>query len=207
MATQLGCRTIKLFTYRGAPEEWSNDYWFTGAPPNTDAEWHAMFMALAALEKTVVDPATSIVEFYGYNDNALNAHHAYHEDLRVTGTPVVGTLPGPGQVMAGDQAGIVWWLTERLTKRGKPIYLRKYFHAGMTDASQLDKISPSTGNAYANLSTALAPGGSWAYGPVTAQGQLDTIQAHSFSQWVTTRTLRRRGKRPLPKPATGSALS
>ena len=107
-----------------------------------------------------------------------------------------GTFP-----QGGDSAAWIRWSTDQRTSKGKPIYLRSYFHPAYgegTAASTRDEINTSWATA------AQAYGDAWVAG--YADG--DAVMHHragphgvvgiaaSVSSFVTTRTLERRGKRP-----------
>jgi hypothetical protein len=54
-------RLDKSFSYRGAPERWSNKYHLTGANPGSNAEWDAILAALTTAEKPLYPSTTTIV--------------------------------------------------------------------------------------------------------------------------------------------------
>lgn len=104
--------------------------------------------------------------------------------------------------MAGDQAALVEWKTDHINKRGKPIYLRKYIHAGFvlsTDHDALDTAYKNALQAYADNVHALQGGLTNASSPNWPGGSHTTI-LNLVHPWVTTRTLKRRG----PRPRTGT---
>lgn len=210
MAAQTGLTIVKRFTYRGdTTEEYSNTYWLTGTVPANAAAWRTLFDALVAIEKTVYPSTHSVVRGYGYDDNEGHrssdpdgtdvAPAVWSVDMTSSpNTPVAGTqgmgsaVPGPG-----DAACWVRWKTSRLTTKGKPIYLRKYFHgvaiSSSTGGDALTALQITNLNA---LGTTLRDG-SFAEGRhVTAAGETDTLVSSSASSFATTRTLKRRGKRP-----------
>lgn len=202
--------------YRGAAEQFANTYcWKTPAPDGTDvAFWNSMRDRLLAAEKTIFDAGVQFVEMYGWNDADPAVPHTFYyawpTDTLPAGTfaPVAGSVPG-----AGDQASTCAWLGTLKSVRGKPVHFRKYFHRPWIDGSDTDKLEPS----YHAALTAFAGAsgtvwnlnglfcnqeGSKAYGPtvnvITGPG--------TSSPWVTTRTLRRRGERPL-SPAKIKSVS
>ena len=122
-------------------------------------------------------------------------------DLELINETVPGTLfVAQGNEMAGDQAGMIEWQTQRKNTRGKWIYLRKYYHGGGTAAGNADDVSTDTRLAYDTLVQSLVQG-IWSSGHIIrSQKQPESFNWAASSQYVTTRTLKRRGKRPS-KPA------
>jgi hypothetical protein len=198
---------IKRMTYRGSDEEYSSNYWFTGTAPTTGANWRALFDAIVDTEVSVYPSTVEVVAGYGYNDNSGHrgipledvAAAVWSVDLTVSpNTPVPGELPTSGGLrMPGDDAVWCRWKTDRLNSKGKAVFLRKYFHPAYMDASNPpDAVLP---NQITNLNVHAAamqdgslPGGRH----ITAAGHTDTIVSHGASTYITTRTLKRRGKRP-----------
>lgn len=199
MAEATGLTIVKRFTYRGdANEEWSNKYWLTGTPPPDPAGWDVLLDELVALEKACYTPQTSVVAAYGYDDNTPGAHSVWSWDADVSPPAVPGTLTAAqGINYAGDQAGMVEWQTDRKNSRGKWIYLRKYLHGGITHYTNPDEIAPETLAAYTAYAEALADGSGGLQGrQLRSQAQDESIINTYPSRWITTRTLKRRGKRP-----------
>lgn len=185
---------IKKFTFRGKDEEWSNKYHFTGATPGTDAAWKTLADAVIAIEKTLYSASHSVVRAYGYE--AGNEHSVAQIDYSAPPlAPIPGTLPSESNynVQAGDAA---YWVRARTPNRGangKWIYIRKYFHGGFANGSgEVQPSMKSRGLAFANamLDGSLPGGAKWS-GPQGAPGASPDV-----SKYITTRTLKRRGKRP-----------
>jgi hypothetical protein len=110
-------------------------------------------------------------------------------------TPVAGTLSLSGEKCSGDSAGTVRWLTARRTSKGKPIYLRKYLHACQANTSDADAIAAAQLTAYGTYGTALlADWGSTTNALCDLDGS--AVTSPHASPWITTRTLKRRGRRP-----------
>lgn len=209
MSTATGLTIVKRFLYRGdASEEYSNSYWFKPVDPPADADaWKALFDAVVAEEKKVYSGAVEVIRAYGYDDDTGHKPEdtgtvspaVWSEDLRVAPLAVIpGTLATTGGVqMPGDDAVWVRWKTQRRTvPGGKPIYLRKYFHLAWSTTGGGDNI-------LAAQKTALLAFGAFMYGgtlpgsrTITTPGRLDTIEGTGASSFITTRTLKRRGKRP-----------
>lgn len=195
----VGLTVIKKFTYRGdANEEYSNQYWFTGATPADGAAWRALFDALVAQEKTLLGWTTTI-KGYGYDDPSPTANSIWSVDLRnapnttVAGTLVVGAtgIPAPG-----DDAVWCRWKTNRLTIKGKPIYLRKYYHPAIISTSGGDTVLAAQVTALNAFATKMRDGSFLDGRTLTDRNHTDTLVSSSASAFVTTRTLKRRGKRP-----------
>lgn len=210
MAAACGVTVVKRFTYRGdASEEYSNTYWLTGTAPTTSATWRALFDAIVAKEKTLYPSSCAVIRGYAYNDDTGHksgdtgavASAVWSVDLTVTPeTPVAGTHTMTGlELLPGDTAVWVRWKTSRLSSPGgKPIYLRKYFHPAVR------ATGGATDEPFATWKTTTAP--AYAVGftngslpdarTITAPGHTDTIVSTGVSSYLTTRTLKRRGKRP-----------
>jgi hypothetical protein len=185
---------VKTFSYRGAPEEWSNTYHFDGPTPTTDGQWQALGDAIWASERTCVTASVKNAKYYGYAPG--NEHSVFQLDLVASGiTQTAGTLTGSGlPAMSGDQAATVRALVGT-SSTGKKVYVRKYFHGGLLDGTNNDKISPGMkaamdAHAAKMLDGTIVGTRKW----VAPQGATPTLPATSL--WVTTRTLKRRGKRP-----------
>jgi hypothetical protein len=190
---------VKRFPYRGdATEEFSNQYWFTGATPATAADWLALFTALTTVEKACYPSTVKIVRGYGYSSTADDAAAVYVRDLVPSATTIAGTLAagGTGIISPGDAAGWIRWKTDRLTSKGKAIYLRKYFHQVYAqDSTANDTLSPHQATAYNTFAAKLWDGTFLDARKITGRGHTDTIVGASASPYITTRTLKRRPKR------------
>lgn len=202
MASVVGITIVKKFTYRGdASEEYSNTYHLDGAIPANAAAWRTLFDALVAAEKTVYTSAVSVVRGYGYDSDAADANAVWSVDLTVSpNTPVPGTLSlGSGTPAPGDSAVWVRWKTSRNNSRGKPIYLRKYFHLAIMAAGGVGDNVLAAQTTALNALGAKLDDGSFAEGrKIRSRTNAETIISHGASTFITTRTLKRRGKRPNP---------
>ncbi len=181
----------KTLAYRGTQEVTSNTYHFSGTTPANDADWHALALAIWAAEKTLVPSTVKFVGYLGYQ--AGNEHAVSIKNYLEDGTaPIAGSNVDNGAGAPGDAACWVRWTTPDRTSRGKRIYLRKYFH----DVAWTDD-APTPGwktlaLAYgAKMIDGTLPGGAKICGPQGAVASQPFV-----SPWITTRTLKRRGKRP-----------
>src|SRR5262245_31244493 len=188
---------VKRFEYRGdATEEFSNSYQFRDTAPNDPAGWEVFTNDLVEAEKPVINQITTFVRAYGYNDSDPSRPSVFCKDFENPGPAPAGTLPIiPGSVFAGDQAACVEWRTGSKNTRGKWIYLRKYLHGGMTDATVADDLDAGY---ITRLETYAALLQSSAFhGGLCPPNTAMSIEDHKVIPYVTTRTLKRRGKRPL----------
>jgi hypothetical protein len=186
---------IKRFTYRGNPEEYSNQYHFTETPPASPAGWKTLVDALAAQEKTLYVSDTKIVRAYCYEDADHDATTTV--DYTALAAEIPGTyVQGTNILCPGDCATWIRWSTAKKSSKGKAVYLRKYFHNALVSGS-----GPNDDAIVAALKTPML-----AFGNKVRDGSLtgftmcgpDGTAAGTpvVANWVTTRTLKRRGKRP-----------
>lgn len=193
---------VKRFNYRGdANEEWSNRYMLTGATPADSTAWRALFDALVAEEKKLYAASTAVIKGYAYNKVPVKGDSAvWNVDMRVAPNAVVpGTFVGsPYTPGPGDTAGWVRWGLDRFVN-GKRVYLRKYFHPAYLDTSGFDALATTWKTA------ATAFGGKMRDGTFldarTVTDRLGSaVVGAGVSSYPTTRTLKRRGKRPPTTP-------
>jgi hypothetical protein len=191
---------VKQMDYRGAPEEWSNTYFFTGDLPSTPTKWKTLADNVITAEKALYDSGIEVVRAIGHEAGQSVAVWSYDYLAVSEEVPGTFTYDSTHVPQGGDSAAWIRWSTDQLTSRGKPIYLRSYFHpavvAGITDATR-DNIAAGW------RSQALTFGGDW------ISGFSDGTETHvrcgphgavglvaEASTYATTRTLERRGKRP-----------
>lgn len=186
---------VKRMTYRGAPEEWSNTYHFNGTTPSDDADWKALALAIHSTEKTLYISDVKLVTAYGYEagtDNSVaQIDFTSGTPLLPAGTYVIG---GTAYKWSGDQA---CWIRAKIgvSSTGKKVYIRKYFHGGSSEPGSPDELDTDLTPLYTAHAVA-ALGGGWPGGATWCgpQGQAGSVPV--VSRYVTTRTLKRRGKRP-----------
>lgn len=199
MGALVGITSVKRFTYRGQPEEFSNTYHFTGAVPADFTAWRALYDALVAQEKTVMPSGVSLIGGYGYDDDAEDAHSVWSVDLtQAPNSPVNSTGNfDPSTAAPGDAACWVRWKTSRKNSAGKWIYLRKYFHGvRLAGASGGDTIAPLQITALNAFGAKMEDGTFLDGRKLRSRTHDETLQGHGVSSYATTRTLKRRGRRP-----------
>lgn len=190
-----GVIAISTFTYRDHPEEFSSNFHFDGDAPSSSSDWRDLCDAHAAIWVLGLIDVVHVTRYLCYED--MDDDSVYTYDLTHFGGALPGAIahPGGGR-QAGDAAAWVRWNTTRRTSHGKPIYIRKYVH-GVYEA---DSGEPDTlwGDQKSGLTAVgaglLAPSGDWP-GLVDVTG--DALEGgYLASTWITTRTLKRRGRRP-----------
>jgi hypothetical protein len=187
---------IKSFSYRGKAEEWGNTYHFSGGTPADDTHWKALADAWIASEKNCYSSETTVVRAYGHVPGTNHAIWTY--DYALHSATVAGVLSAAGseQASPGDCAGVLSWPTANYTSRGKRIYLRKFFHdvfnKGTTHEDELAATWAAGYSAFGDdVVTGFISGTYKICGPLGAAGGTKIV-----SPWVTTRSLKRRGRRP-----------
>lgn len=190
---------VKSMFYRANPaEEWSNTYAFSGPTPTDATAWRALFDALVAEEKKVYVNDSKVVGAYGYSRIPVHGDHAiWSVDMNVSpNTPVAGTASkASGTTMAGDQASWIRWGLDRYSSTGKRVYLRKYFHSGMIAATGGDQLDAAYRTALLAFGTKMRDGTFLGSRVLVDKDGNQSIGVGN-STYVTTRTLKRRGKRP-----------
>lgn len=205
-----GLTVVKRFTYRGdTNEEFSNKYHWINPVPTDTAQWTALLQSVQTAEAAIFPANVHFVRAYGYNSSDPKADHVFQYDYETPGPPPAGTMVNTtGFRMAGDQAACVEFRTDRNNDSGKPIYLRKYLHAGYVNIAEPDELDPpyvTLLNTYGHIVDSAhglltnAPGTDKSP-PGTALAQLVKV-----IPTVTTRTLKRRGKRPRKQSSPTAA--
>lgn len=186
------------FSYRGNAEEFSQTYFMDGTTPSSAASWKTLADAVIASAKTAIPSDHSIIRAVGHTAGESVAVWEY--DYAAHSASVAGTMAiSGGVIQSGDTAYWVRWSTAAKTGKGKPIYLRNYFHPAITVSGTPDVILPAVITAVQAYATAWITGFTdgdatvhHRAGPHGASGQAPVLG----SPWATTRTLERRGKRP-----------
>ena len=195
MATVTALTLVKKFLYRGdANEEFSNTYHFKGSPPGNDASWDVLTNDVVVLEQKVLDPTVTFVRALGYDSNDVHAIHVYQQNFAIPGPPPTGQFAPPAGAhrMAGDQAFLMRWGTDIVSNPGgKKIYLRKYFHGGWIQDSDPDVIAPELAAAMLNYGELMEG----VHGGLRSSAHDLNVVGAFPSSYVTTRTLKRRGKK------------
>ena len=190
-----GITAIKTFTYRGAPEEWSNTYHFVGDAPSNPADWRALCDEFAAQEPACYPATVTLVRFLCYEDTDNDSVYTYH--LADFGGELPGQLATTGAVIEAPGDDAVWFAvdTGKRNSKGKPIWLRKYIHGALIkDGSPDEPTDLQKTKLQAVVDFMIAASGDWP-GWADPHGDAPTGGTR-VSSFITTRTLKRRGKRP-----------
>jgi len=201
MASVLSLQLEKSITYRGdTSETFTNRYYFkTGPPAVTDTDlWKQYLDALWNHEKLIFPPGIHLVAGHGWNDDSEDAHRVFSHDYAADG-PNPGTYVQVGTELgiAGDQACVVEWKTDIKSSRGKPIFLRKYFHGGFCDSNFPDNVGVTYLAALQHFANEMAFT-TFLGGLRSRAHDLNVASAIAYP-YVTTRTLKHRGRRGGPK--------
>lgn len=185
---------VKTMPYRGVAEEWSNTYHFdNAAQPSEEGQWSNLALAVWEEERKVLQPSVKLVRAYGYeagNEQSV----AQIEWAGAEPNDMTGTNGDPGIDMAGDQAV---WIRARIgtSSTGKKVYIRKYYHDVPLGAQGGDVIYPATVPKLQALADMLISG--TMLGGFTWCGPQGQVATTAFApNYPTTRTLKRRGRRP-----------
>lgn len=198
MTAVVGITLIKVFTYRDdSHEEFANQYWLSGDVPANGTDWKALADALIAQEKTVYTSLAAVVRAYGYDSDDPAATAVWSYDYQGAGQAVAGTLALGTQVLCpGDAAVWARWKTSRLNSKGRAIFLRKYFHPATHTAASNDAVGATQKTALEAFATKLHDGTFLDARTIRSRTHAETILSSGASGYVTTHTLKRRGKRP-----------
>lgn len=189
---------IKKFTYRDkADEEWSNKYMFDGSTPSGDTAWQDLCDEVVEYERAILPSTSTIVRAYGHD--SIDPH-AVHVWAHTYVSPPAGTLVTTGgKQQMGDVASYVSWATGQTNSKGKPIYLRKYYHDAWAHGADRDVPLGDLTTALEAIGAALVDGL-----PISGR-KLVMPDGHvaigsTAGTFLTTRTLKRRGRRSRPSP-------
>lgn len=187
--------SIKKFNYRGNPnEEWANRYMFTGPTPNGPTVWRALWDQLWTVERAILPGVIISVRAYGHISTDPDANAVWSDTRGLTGnTGLLDATGGTG--LPGDTAVYLSLKTDRRNSKGKLVYLRKYFHGAVRQTSDQDAVLSTQKTALNALGSVLVAG-------ITADNRrlcdpLGNVAVDfKAGDYVTTRTLKRRGRRP-----------
>lgn len=137
-----GVVIYKTFAWRGNTEEWGNTYHFVGDAPSTDSGWRDLVDDLIDMEKAVIDSSVTIERAICYEDTDNPSVYSY--DLAAFAGTVPGSISHTGlgaHVQEGSSAYMARWNTGRRSSKGKPVYLRKYWHPALDTGSNPDVVN------------------------------------------------------------------
>lgn len=193
---------VSKFDYRGKPEEFSNRFSFADRQPIDQTTWLTMANALIDHMIPCFPGSTSFVRAYGYAPSAISAEFVH--DFENPGPARTGTfIPAAGQTrMPGDTAMTLRYSSAKMSTRGKHVYGRNYFHDVYNDsASAYDRLSQTQQAAFTQLGTDLCSGTIHPRLSICLPNATWDLFSPHADQWLTTRTLHRRGKRTKTPPA------
>lgn len=197
MPSNCGLTLVKQFLYRGATEEYSNTYWFSEDAVSSDANWLTLANAVAELEEPIHPNPHPIIRAYGYTEPVAPGVTAAWTHEWLTSDYPGSLVETGGHHAAGDAAITCRWKTSRFNSAGKRIWLRKYFHGVLQSDTIHDRAIDAQLTALENLHDGLSDGSLPDSRRLTSMTQdEETIVASTQIPWITTRTLKRRGKRP-----------
>lgn len=187
----------KSFSYRGAREHFQNVYHLDIQPPST-ADWSALADAVWNIEKGFQTSDVQLEWAYGHNPGTPPTLVWERDYAPVGEGGLPGSLvPAAGDVSCpGDVAAWIRYGTTQKSKLGKPIYLRNYYHSIYHSSGAPDTIAANQKAGLESFGTAFVNGFSvngLTYRRAGPRGAV--AQNHVVSQWATTRTLKKRGKR------------
>lgn len=199
MATRI--TLVKKFAAKGnANELFSNTYSLRGTTPADNAAWTALCDLLIAQEKTLYHSGVSVVKAYCYASDADDAATVFVYDK--TAAPVAGTCPVTFQTECGAPADVVGWIrwkTPRLTTKGRPIYLRKFYHGVPVTMVQNAASDALTGTwvTRANAFRAKLTDGTLATDrTITGPGRIEDMVSSTAATIASTRQLKKGRRRP-----------
>lgn len=194
--------TIEKSTlYRATREHWNNAYHLSLVPTD-GAAWNALATAVVALEQPMLSASTQFEKIYGHTPGTPPVL-VYEYDYPPTGEGGVAGTFVPSNLEYPCPGDVAFWVrygTTQKTSLGKPIYLRNYYHDAHTGLTP-DTLAVNQASRLTTLATAWVNGISAAGVTYVRAGPRGAIaQNHQNGQFLTTRTLKRRGKRKKPAP-------
>src|SRR5215471_888256 len=197
----------KSFTYRGAREHWSNAYHLQEQPVDSTS-WSALANRVWDYEKMFLPADCQWERAFGHAPGTPPVLVYEAPDIPPVGeggiagqfVPVASAHPCPG-----DAAVYVRYGTTQKSTLGKPIYLWNYYHAVYFDAAAADVQDANQKAALEALAAIVVsglnvPGATPAlYHRAGPRGAV--AQNHKVGDFITTRTLKHRGKHHRRLPA------
>lgn len=183
--------TQKSFSYRGAAEEYANVYHLSGTQPADQAAWQTLADAVKDLERPILPSSATWTTWLGYNEGSENADFTGAHTGTLTGSLVTTSLaPAPGDCAVWER-----WSTGDRSSTGKPIFLRKYFHPAYISTAGGDAVGTAQRTGLGSFGSGMVAG--------TLPGSMKVCRPNGHvgvtplaATNVTTRTLKRRGRRP-----------
>lgn len=189
----------KRFSYRGVQEEFSSVYHISGTTPGDQTTWDTWANKLRDVEKPIYPAGVTFVEWYGYDTGSWETKPTSFDFRGTYAAGTVGTLVTTGyQAAPGDSAATIRFGTGTFTSRGKPIYLRKFIHPAYMDTSNSDLLATPQKTALDTYGTALINGTGLVGTARICRPNGVLAVDRTTATYITTRTLKRRGKRPTP---------
>ena len=190
-----GVVLYKTFSWRGAPEEWGNTYHFVGDAPSDPSGWRDLVDGLVTLEKTVLSSDVTIERAICYEDTDDDSVYSY--DLSAFAGTVAGTFvlsSNDAEAQEGGSSYMCRWDTGRRSSKGKPIYLRKYWHPAINDPGTPDAVCGAlVVKTSAFAENVLSTSGDW---PGLAGPDGEAPVGHLALTYTNYRTLRKGRRRP-----------
>jgi hypothetical protein len=198
LANITGMTIVHTFPYRAeSDEDFTNTYWLSVAVPATTAQWDTIRDNLLASTRPLFPSTVKFLRVIGYDSSEPGATSVYSYDWPAGSLPVGAYSPAVGeQHMAGDQAACIEWQCDLKSVKGKPVFLRKYMHSGYVEAGTPDNLGLTYLAALQQHARDCLPGGAIG-GLRSPHAQRFAVSEHVIP-YVTTRTLKRRGKRKRP---------
>lgn len=196
----------KSFTYRGQREHWSNAYHVDQVPAST-AQWDALASKIQSLEAMCFPADVQFERSYGHTPGTppvlvYEGEWPPAGEGGAPGTFVPGATAHPAP---GDAAIFVRYGTTQKNSRGKPIYLWNYYHGVYFDAAAADFQDAAQKGFFNTLGQVMVSGldtgvsGTPIFHRAGPRGAI--AQNHKVGDFITTRTLKHRGKHHQRLPA------